>query len=61
MAGIPHFLTAADVGNVSEQEKYNGTLAVSAAREILRISVEESSYRDGLRYCMSRFTQGLCV
>lgn len=51
MAGMPRIITSADIDNVSHNEKLNCTYAVLAAKEIARISVEEPSYRDGLRYC----------
>lgn len=53
MAGMPRIIASEDLDNASSNERLNCVHAVSAAKEIARISVEEPSYRDGLRYCLS--------
>lgn len=51
MACMQRIITSTDIDAASHWEKENCFIAVSAAKEIARISVEEESYRDGLRYC----------
>ncbi|KIJ49430.1 hypothetical protein M422DRAFT_777385 [Sphaerobolus stellatus SS14] len=59
MAGMPRMITSSDLNVISHQEKDNCHTAVWAAREILRISVEKASYRDGLRYSPTCFYSGV--
>ncbi|GJJ06500.1 hypothetical protein Clacol_000692 [Clathrus columnatus] len=59
MAGMPRIITSADLDSVSDAERSNCIHVLSAAKEIARISVEEPSYRDGLRYSPTCFYSGV--
>ncbi|KAF8577305.1 hypothetical protein K439DRAFT_1664275 [Ramaria rubella] len=59
MACMPRIITSVDLDSASPWERENCLITVTAAKEILRISAEEPSYRDGLRYSPSCFYGGV--
>jgi len=59
MACVPRNLTSEDIDTLSGCERDVCLRAVSASREIVKISVEKETYRDGLRYSPTCFYSGV--